>query len=70
MSFDIKTGVVKWFNKTKGFGFITDGSNDYFVHFKEIAMPGFKELQPDQKVTFTSRKTEKGLCAENVKVEG
>ena len=47
-------GQVKWFNESKGFGFITpaDGSKDVFVHFSAIQVDGFKTLEEGQKVTF------------------
>ena len=47
-------GTVKWFNETKGFGFITndDGSGDVFVHFSAIQGTGFRTLAEGQKVTF------------------
>ena len=47
-------GQVKWFNESKGFGFITpaDGSKDVFVHFSAIQVDGFKTLAEGQKVTF------------------
>ena len=48
------TGTVKWFNESKGFGFITpsDGGKDVFVHFSEIQADGFKVLTEGQAVTF------------------
>ncbi|KMO85346.1 cold-shock protein [Megasphaera cerevisiae DSM 20462] len=48
------TGTVKWFNESKGFGFITpdDGQSDVFVHFSAIVSDGFKTLQENQKVSF------------------
>ena len=51
---DKMKGQVKWFNESKGFGFITpaDGSKDVFVHFSAIQVEGFKTLSEGQKVTF------------------
>ena len=49
----MNNGTVKWFNKEKGFGFITDeNGNDVFVHFSAIVEEGFKSLEEGQKVTF------------------
>jgi len=62
------TGTVKWFDETKGFGFIapSDGSKDVFVHHKAIQGGGFKTLSEGQQVTFDTEKTPKGLSAINV----
>jgi CspA family cold shock protein len=60
-------GVVKWFNNSKGFGFITqDNGEDVFVHFSAIAGDGFKSLNEGDKVTFEVVKGPKGLQAANV----
>jgi CspA family cold shock protein len=62
------TGTVKWFNESKGFGFITpaDGSADVFVHFSAIASSGFKTLAEGQQVSFDVETGPKGLQASNV----
>lgn len=64
------TGIVKWFNETKGFGFIApdNGSQDVFVHFKSIEIDGFKTLHEGQKVSFNVEKGAKGPQAANVTV--
>ena len=61
-------GNVKWFNETKGFGFITpeDGSKDVFVHFSAIVSEGFKTLTEGQKVEFEVTDGAKGPSAANV----
>ena len=61
------TGTVKWFNETKGFGFIEkEGGPDVFVHFSAIQGDGFKTLADGQKVEFTVTAVQKGPQAENV----
>lgn len=62
------TGTVKWFNESKGFGFITpdDGGKDVFVHFSAISGSGFKTLAENQKVTFDVQDGPKGPQAANV----
>ncbi|KIO35239.1 MULTISPECIES: cold-shock protein [unclassified Shewanella] len=63
------TGVVKWFNSDKGFGFIEQESGpDVFVHFRAINADGFKTLDEGQKVQFTVTQGQKGPQAENVTV--
>ncbi len=59
-------GLCKWFDATKGFGFITVNEIDYFVHFKEIKMAGYKTLEAGQQVTFMAFKTERGWMAKDV----
>ncbi|GAA2676884.1 MULTISPECIES: cold-shock protein [Actinoplanes] len=63
------TGVVKWFNADKGFGFITqdDGGADVFAHFSAIASSGFRSLDENQKVEFDVTQGQKGLQAENIR---
>ena len=63
-----KTGHVKWFNESKGFGFITpaDGSKDVFVHFSAIKSDGFKTLAEGQNVEFEIQDGQKGPAAVNV----
>ena len=60
-------GTVKWFNDSKGFGFIEqDGGNDIFVHHTAIQGHGFKSLNEGQRVHFEVVEGAKGLAAENV----
>lgn len=63
-------GTVKWFNRIKGFGFIrTDGyDKDIFAHFSKILGEGFKNLREGQQVEFDLVETDKGPCAENIKM--
>ncbi|MBE4079902.1 cold-shock protein [Vibrio parahaemolyticus] len=62
------TGLVKWFNESKGFGFVTpdNGGSDLFVHFKSIVSEGFKTLSEGQKVSFVVEQGNKGPQADNV----
>ncbi|EPT9251779.1 cold-shock protein [Vibrio alginolyticus] len=62
------TGLVKWFNESKGFGFITpdNGGSDLFVHFKLIVSDGLKTLSEGQKVSFVVEQGNKGPQADNV----
>ncbi|MGB7181015.1 MAG: cold-shock protein [Burkholderiaceae bacterium] len=64
-----QTGVVKWFNESKGFGFITpsEGGEDLFAHFSEIQGEGFKTLAENQKVEFEVTQGKKGLQASRIR---
>ncbi|MDQ3026750.1 MAG: cold-shock protein [Pseudomonadota bacterium] len=63
------TGTVKWFNDSKGFGFITPdaGGGDLFAHHTAIQMDGYKSLKEAQKVSFDVTTGPKGLQATNIK---
>ncbi len=63
------TGKVKWFNDSKGYGFITpdDGSKDVFVHHTAIQTDGFRSLQEGDAVDFEVQEGEKGPAAANVR---
>jgi CspA family cold shock protein len=62
-------GTVKWFNNSKGFGFIQrDKGEDVFVHFRAISGDGYKSLTEGQRVEFTVTQGQKGPQAENVTV--
>lgn len=66
----MSSGIVKWFNNKKGFGFITpeDGGNDVFVHFSAISMEGFRSLSEGQKVSYEVETGDKGEQAINVQI--
>lgn len=63
-------GTVKWFNDSKGFGFITpdEGGGDLFAHFSAIQSNGFKSLAENQRVTFDVTNGPKGKQASNIRV--
>jgi CspA family cold shock protein len=65
----MSTGTVKWFNDSKGFGFITpdDGGKDLFAHFSAIQGSGFKTLKENQKVSFDVAQGPKGPQAQNIR---
>lgn len=64
----MQTGIVKWFNDAKGFGFITPdgGGDDLFAHFSAIQAGGFKSLQENQRVSFDVTDGPKGKQASNI----
>lgn len=63
-----QSGIVKWFNNSKGYGFLTDENGaDVFVHFSAIQSEGYKTLKQGDKVEFEAVEGEKGLQAVNVK---
>jgi CspA family cold shock protein len=67
MSEERFVGTVKWFNATKGFGFIgRESGEDVFVHFSALQMEGYKRLEENQKVEFSIEQGPKGLQASNV----
>ena len=65
-----ETGTVKWFNNTKGYGFITPstGGKDLFVHMSGIMMEGYKTLSDNQKVSYKVGTSDRGPVATNVMV--
>ena len=64
---DRETGVVKWFNSSKGFGFIErDSGNDVFVHYSAISGEGYRSLEEGQRVEFTVVEGQKGPQAQDV----
>jgi CspA family cold shock protein len=61
-------GVVKWFSREKGYGFIEqEGGGDLFVHYSFITMPGFKTLTEGDRVSFDVEESDRGPVAKNVK---
>lgn len=66
----MRTGKVKWFNETKGYGFIEqEGGKDVFVHYTAIRMDGYRTLREGQSVLYTVTETPKGLQAAEVVCE-
>ena len=64
---DREVGTVKWFNSTKGFGFIErENGKDVFVHYSAINSEGFRNLEEGQRVEFTVGEGQKGPAAQNV----
>lgn len=66
----MKTGIVKWFNNTKGFGFISpdDGGQDLFVHYSDVQMDGYRNLVQGQRVNYVYNDGPKGPAAGQVVV--
>lgn len=66
----MNNGTVKWFNATKGYGFLTNDETgeEIFVHFSGIATDGYKTLEDGQKVTFETTEGNRGMQAVNVTV--
>jgi len=66
---NVSVGTVKWFNDSKGFGFITpaDGGEDLFAHFKEVQGEGFKTLTEGQRVEYIAARGQKGMQATRIK---
>ena len=64
----MSTGIVKWFNSSKGYGFIApdDGGDDLFVHHSEIKTDGYASLDEGQSVQYEIGEGKKGPCATNV----
>ncbi len=64
----MQTGTVNRFNKIKGYGFITadEGDVEVFVHFSEVEIAGYKELKPDQRISYVLNEGEKGPYATKV----
>ena len=64
----MSTGIVKWFNSSKGYGFIApdDGGDDLFVHHSEIKTDGYASLDEGQSVQYEVGQGKKGPCATNV----
>lgn len=68
----MQTGTVKWFNNTKGYGFILDdsGGGDIFAHYSAIDMDGYKTLKAGQTVQFEAEQGPKGLHAKKIQAVG
>ena len=66
----MQKGQVKWFNQTKGFGFVESEGKDYFIHFKEIMGNGLKSLNPGDRVSFEPSMSAKGAIAKKLSVLG
>ena len=68
----MQSGVVKWFNNAKGYGFILseDGGDEIFAHYSAITMEGYKTLKAGQSVSFDAEQGPKGLHAVNILASG
>jgi len=68
----MQTGIVKWFNNTKGYGFILpdSGTGDIFAHYSAIDMDGYKTLKAGQTVQFEAEQGPKGLHAKKIQAIG
>jgi CspA family cold shock protein len=68
----MQTGIVKWFNNTKGYGFILsdNGGGDIFAHYSAIDMDGYKTLKAGQSVQFEAEQGPKGLHAKKIQAVG
>jgi CspA family cold shock protein len=65
---DLETGTVKWFNDSKGYGFIDGGDGrEFFVHHSQIESEGFRSLKEGELVSFEADQGPKGPCAKQVK---
>ncbi|OZI22898.1 cold-shock protein [Bordetella genomosp. 7] len=66
----METGIVKWFNADKGFGFIMpeNGGKDLFAHFSEIESNGYKSLEENQRVSYVQSQGAKGPQATKIRV--
>jgi CspA family cold shock protein len=62
----VMIGKVSWFNTTKGYGFIKADGQDWFLHFKQIQMDGYKTLNAGEQVTFEAEQGPRGPVAKNV----
>lgn len=62
-------GKVKWFNDQKGFGFVEADGKDYFIHYKEINMQGFKSIKESDNVSFVADNSPKGLVARQLVID-